>query len=167
MGAHAASAWSNGAAVERVKVLYLGGRSATQIVVSLRSEFRLDVTRNAVIGLLHRHGVTRGTEARQTSKSLGSNRVNVRPARAPKPAPVPLPPSKPLPPEASTLVPLVGSLMALRPRCCKWPYGHADFQFCGRTAAADRPYCESHITLARSAFQPSKKDLPKTLRRYG
>lgn len=157
----AASPWADGRVVDRTKALYLDGKSATQIVLVLRAEFNVTVTRNAVIGLLHRHKITRGVEARATSVRLGSAQSTRPPKKAAGP---PLPPvSKPLPPpRADSLKPQVASLLDLGPHACRWPYGEVDFHFRGRASPEGSSYCDSHAAVARSPFQPSKKELPKT-----
>ena len=50
------------------------------------------------------------------------------------------------------------SLMDLKPRMCRWPYGdpkHEDFGFCGDSAMPGLPYCEKH---AKMAYQASTRN---------
>ncbi|HXQ46457.1 MAG TPA: GcrA family cell cycle regulator [Caulobacteraceae bacterium] len=124
--------------------LWLGGLSASQIAKQLGG-----VTRNAVIGKVHRLGLSGRAQPSRPARLARAPRR----AAAPRPRPVArmTPPlARPQPaPEGPGLVP---SLAALGAHACKWPIGDpkaADFSFCGRLA--NGPYCPSHKT---AAFQP-------------
>ena len=157
--------------VAALKQLWLEGLSASQIAKQLGG-----VTRNAVIGKVHRLGLSgRATPA-----------APARPAfKAPRPArPVATAPHLARRPEATA--PVASSLPAMREEpgsatvltlgahMCKWPIGDpaADgFTFCGRRTGPDGPYCNEH---ARVAYQPAVKkgkrsdvaELARSLRRY-
>jgi len=108
--------------------LWLNGLSASQIAKQLGG-----VTRNAVIGKVHRLGLSGRAQPSRTARL----------ARAPAPA-------RPQP--AAEGPGLVPSLAALGAHACKWPIGDpkaADFSFCGRLANGS--YCPSHQA---AAFQP-------------
>ena len=134
---------------ERLKVLWADGRSASEIADLLG-----EVTRNAVIGKVHRLGLPgRKTTSRQpvprrTSPRRGkSGRVERRqpPARFVRPA-SPMPPAPP-PPVAALMLPL----RQLRDDQCRWPAGdprEAGFGFCGCQKAAGVPYCAHHAAIA-------------------
>ena len=151
--------------VNALKKLWAEGHSASQIAKQLGG-----VTRNAVIGKVHRLGLSgRATPSRPVK----------RPPRLARPKPrvladgsvsVPAPASTASPetrapeaiPEAPTLPPLEqadgepATILTLRDSMCKWPIGDpADpkFAFCGRKATCG-PYCEEH---AKIAFQPARK----------
>src|SRR5208337_3642371 len=107
-----------------------------------------EVTRNAVIGKVHRLGLagrkttSRKPAPRRTSPRRGSSgRVELRQphARFVRPA-SPLPPAPP-PPVAALMLPL----RQLRDNHCRWPVGDPredGFGFCGCQKAGGVPYCE-------------------------
>mgnify|MGYP001802903017 CR=1 FL=1 len=154
--------------VEVLKKLWAEGHSASQIANQLGG-----VTRNAVIGKVHRLGLSgRATPSRPVKRPPRLARPKPRvlpdgsvktPAAATAAAPKPdlmkkiekealiaaLPPAPVADGEAATI-------LTLRDSMCKWPIGDpADpqFAFCGRKSASG-PYCAEH---AKVAFQPAKK----------
>ena len=154
--------------VSTLKKLWAEGHSASQIAKQLGG-----VTRNAVIGKVHRLGLSgRATPSRPVKRPprlarpkprvLPDGSVKVaapqaleRPAEAPRTAIERQEPLAPLPPltmadgEPATI-------LTLRDSMCKWPIGDpADpkFAFCGRKADCG-PYCAEH---AKVAFQPARK----------
>lgn len=150
--------------VSRLAKLWADGLSASQIAADLGG-----VTRNAVIGKVHRLGLSgrakpagksnAGARKKPAARASGGTtynrtRANPRPATLKqqtdgevlyKPKPVEdivMPVSKQL------------SLMELTETTCKWPTGDPTmpgFSFCGHTNKDDKPYCEFHNKLA---FQP-------------
>ena len=147
--------------VELLKKLWTEGHSASQIAKQLGG-----VTRNAVIGKVHRLGLSgRATPSRPVKRpprlarpkprvqSDGSVKAPAATTETLKPAEkeafAALPPMPLADGEAATIV-------TLRDSMCKWPIGDpADpkFAFCGRKATCG-PYCAEH---AKIAFQPAKK----------
>ncbi|MGH6735129.1 MAG: GcrA family cell cycle regulator [Methyloceanibacter sp.] len=148
--------------VELLKKLWAEGLSASQIAGRLGG-----VTRNAVIGKVHRLGLSgRATSSRSSSP---------RPRRVHAPRQhraasltfgtrgnVALKPSyeAEFEPELLPLEELViplherASILTLKESMCRWPIGdpaEEDFHFCGRKKAGTLPYCEHH---ARMAYQP-------------
>jgi len=132
--------------VEQLKSLWTEGLSASQIARALGG-----VTRNAVIGKVHRLGLA----------------GRASPARADRPR-------LPSAPKASTLrnavvaAPVVeedplqledgnfATVLTISDRMCRWPIGDpaaTEFHFCGRGPKAGSPYCEAH---ARKAYQPQQ-----------
>ena len=136
--------------VERLKSLWRDGLSAAQVAKALGG-----VTRNAVIGKLHRLKLT-GTRPIATRPR---RRAAPRPARSParlrRPAqtvPIPALSAVATAPEGPGLV---RSFADLQPHACKWPIGDPlseGFTLCGR-AAQGGPYCPGHH---RAAHQPRK-----------
>ena len=150
--------------VEVLKKLWAEGHSASQIAKQLGG-----VTRNAVIGKVHRLGLSgRATPSRPVK----------RPPRLARPKPQirqeGTPPAQERTFEAprvrrsdqqviaSVLQPApvadgeAATILTLRDSMCKWPIGDpADpkFAFCGRKADCG-PYCAEH---AKVAFQPARK----------
>jgi GcrA cell cycle regulator len=153
-------AW-NDERVELLKKLWSDGLSASQIAGRLGG-----VTRNAVIGKVHRLGLS----GRATTSRMKSHRPRVR-SQASKRLMKPrfanvgstalralyLGDTEPYVPLAEELeIPLAERkyIQTLTETCCRWPIGDplaADFHFCGKKKVTGLPYCEFH---ARRAFQP-------------
>lgn len=132
--------------IERAKELWDRGYSAAQIARYLSC----GLSRNAVIGKLHRMGLL-GSRGDALSQRRPGPRVS-----APKPKPKP--PLKPVVVEKPALTPdgKIITLMDLNDTMCKWPIGDPqspDFHFCGRPTQGTSPYCEAHTAMAH---QPPK-----------
>ena len=170
--------------VETLKKLWQEGHSASQIAKQLGG-----VTRNAVIGKVHRLGLSGRAAPSQPTRPL------YKPARPPRPAasasshaperPAAQPsvrrtePVLARPVISAAVVPYVESpgtatVLTLGAKMCKWPIGDPssdNFSFCGRRSDDGTPYCVEH---GRVAYQPSQKakkrdggaDLSRNLRRY-
>lgn len=144
--------------VDVLKKLWLDGLSATQIAKQLGS-----VTRNAVIGKVHRLGMAGRA---QPSKPTRPVFKAPRPPRTIAPMPArphvtsaPIEPKfnrpleEPLPPPRIE-APGSATTLTLGTHMCKWPIGDPmadEFTYCGRRA--DGVYCIDH---ARMAYQPSR-----------
>ena len=158
--------------VGALKKLWLEGQSASQIAKQLGG----GVTRNAVIGKVHRLGLSGRAAPSQPA------RATFRPSR-PRPAQPTQAPSAPRRIEAVQPRPAVpaqvpapmpdlpgtATVMTLGAHMCKWPIGDPssnEFSFCGRRSS-EGVYCVEH---ARVAYQPQVKrgatDLARSLRRY-
>jgi GcrA cell cycle regulator len=133
--------------VERLRKFWADGRSASEIAALLG-----EVTRNAVIGKVHRLGLAgRRTTSRQPRRSSprrdSSGRVKLRQAHARfvRPAAPLLPP--PPPPVAALML----TLRQLRADQCHWPIGDPKedgFGYCGCQKAPGVPYCAHHAAIA-------------------
>lgn len=133
--------------VELLAKLWGEGLSASQIALRLG-----DVTRNAVIGKVHRLGLSgRAAPARQKGARTGARH---RPAL--KPAAV-----KPEVIEEARLPDgSFATVLTIRDHMCKWPHGHPsdeDFHFCGRAAPSPLPYCDAHARMAYQASTPRRE----------
>lgn len=133
--------------VEELKRLWAEGHSASQIAARMGG-----VTRNAVIGKVHRLGLS-GRAAPAKPKTVATEKVSpVEPVSQPSPLRHvlrDLPPITELGNDRMT-VSSIGSGQ------CKWPIGDPasdDFHFCGQAATGGKPYCAYHVQLA---FQPSQ-----------
>jgi len=154
--------------VNVLKKLWAEGHSASQIAKQLGG-----VTRNAVIGKVHRLGLSgRATPSRPVKRPprLARPKPRLMPdgtVTTPAPA-VTAPPveqAKPAADRAVMTAPLppmrladggAATILTLRDSMCKWPIGDpADpkFAFCGRKSDCG-PYCSEH---AKVAFQPARK----------
>ena len=155
----AATGWTDDR-VELLAKLWGEGLSASQIAAALGG----GVTRNAVIGKVHRLGLS--------GRAKSATPAAQRPSK-----PRPVPPAAeageiaPAPPRAvqgwsspstdmrwaSEPDPVSGQLVSildLRDSMCKWPVGDPakpDFGFCGGRAVSGLPYCGHHC---RMAYQP-------------
>lgn len=154
--------------VETLKKLWTEGLSASQIANRLG-----DVTRNAVIGKVHRLGLSgRATTSRIKSvrprkRSAGGRAKQSRPLRFGAPR-TPFPAGGPLPSEQSfelaeeLEIPLEERkyITTLTESCCRWPIGdptHDDFHFCGKGKVGGMPYCEFHAHKAYQPVQPRRR----------
>ena len=146
-----------GERVATLKQLWTGGHSASVIAARLG-----EVTRNAVIGKVHRLGLAgRKTGARKkTAPAAGfpfggrsrcrtpsqlSSLLQARRHRMVRPAQKVLPEPGPAPDYAVTV-------HTLAPQHCRWPIGDPKldgFHFCGRTRTRSAiPYCDHHAAIA-------------------
>ena len=149
--------------VELLKKLWGEGLSASQIAGRLGG-----VSRNAVIGKVHRLGLSgRATTSRMKSHRPRARAANANAKRVAKarfatvgnPALRALyhPDAEPFVPAAEELeIPIAErkTIQTLTECSCRWPIGDpqlSDFHFCGKTKVPGLPYCEFH---ARRAFQP-------------
>ena len=159
--------------VGALKKLWLEGQSASQIAKQLGG----GVTRNAVIGKVHRLGLSgRAAPSQPARATFRPSRP--RPAAPPTQAPsVPrrIEAAQPRPAAPSVPAPMpdlpgTATVMTLGAHMCKWPIGDPssnEFSFCGRRSS-EGVYCVEH---ARVAYQPQVKrggatDLARSLRRY-
>ena len=152
--------------VEVLKKLWAEGHSASQIAKELGG-----VTRNAVIGKVHRLGLSgRATPSRPVKRPprLARPKPRIQPdGSVITPKPQRVVPEEVLKPNEKVAMlaalppqPLAdgeaATILTLRDSMCKWPIGDpADpkFAFCGRKSTCG-PYCAEH---AKVAFQPAKK----------
>jgi GcrA cell cycle regulator len=167
--------------VESLKKLWLDGLSASQIAKQLGG-----VTRNAVIGKVHRLGLSGRAAPSQPARPVFKAPRPARPAatampiarRAPSVVePTPAAASEPAPqlPALAGRVEErgVATVLTLGAHMCKWPIGDPstdDFSFCGRRSADEGPYCVEHARVAYQPQQSKKKastsELARSLRRY-
>ncbi len=152
--------------VELLSKLWLEGRSASQIATELGQ----NITRNAVIGKVHRLGlsgrakVAAPAAARLRSKPTSKPEIDAPapmveapPAETPvRNAPVAAPAVRPI---ADVVIPFSTrvTIMELRETMCRWPIGDptsTEFRYCGCRTGDIGPYCQEH---ARLAFQPTQE----------
>lgn len=166
-----AGAWTD-ERVELLKKLWSDGLSASQIAAELGN-----VTRNAVIGKVHRLGLS----GRAKSAAAPAAPRNAAPRKAPARAPShpmsgpaggtrgahalapqfvteaePEAEQAPMPSE-DVVIPFSErvTIIELREYMCRWPMGDPtspDFRFCGARSQTGLPYCSYH---SRIAYQPA------------
>lgn len=130
--------------VELLKKLWAEGLSASQIARTMG-----DVTRNAVIGKVHRLGLS--------GRATTSRADRPRRATIPKPQPKPVVAEPASVAEATLSNGEFATVMTLNGVMCRWPIGDpgaTDFHFCGNQTESGDPYCTAHAELA---YQPSNR----------
>jgi GcrA cell cycle regulator len=159
--------------VELLRVLWLDGRSASQISAQLG----MGVTRNAVIGKVHRLGLS----GRTKSSAPAAPRVRQRTAPSHRPPVVNrssgghshghavrgnnalaiqadhLMDIEPIVYE-DVVVPISPrvTIVELKESMCRWPLGDptsAEFRYCGSQSQSSGPYCAYH---GKMAYQPAQ-----------
>ena len=162
-------AWTDDRVATLTK-LWADGLSASQIAKQLGG-----VTRNAVIGKVHRLGLSgrakpssparkaaaRKTAASSASRARAASKSKPKSVRAPSvpraprvvvkaPVPPPPPPLEAKPMSNGEFA----TIMTITEHMCKWPIGDPgadNFRFCGRKTDPEEPYCLAH---SRVAYQP-------------
>jgi len=155
--------------VEMLKKLWADGLSASQVAKQLGG-----VTRNAVIGKVHRLGLSgRATPSRparprpQTaSRAMAPLRgrpdplVAERRAEEMRAATPHVERAEVARIEAEAMDPSQrATVLTLTEHTCKWPIGdpgRPGFHFCGRGADSGAPYCTEHARLAYQPVQPRR-----------
>jgi GcrA cell cycle regulator len=138
--------WTGGS-VNWLRELWGSGLSCRQI------GNEMGVTRNSIIGKVHRLGLSKRKRSPQVQARVAGRRPDgfrrkplPKATEAPVPQPYVEPP--PLTPPATAC-----SLLDLQPSQCRWPYGDAGhFLFCGATNDARGSYCAGHTMVARGPF---------------
>jgi GcrA cell cycle regulator len=149
--------------VELLKKFWADGLSASQIATQLG-----EVTRNAVIGKVHRLGLAgRATTSRTRSprprtnialfpprpqaqyRTFGNTALKAQPQPQERKvaAVIPMRALPELEPAPEGLV----TLVELKESMCHWPVGdpmEEGFHFCGRRKSFGIPYCEHHAAIA-------------------
>lgn len=137
--------------VQLLRKLWADGLSASQIAGRLGG-----ITRNAVIGKVHRLGLEgRSVTVRRKKREPSVEFIRFAPKatrRQRLPVQMSLFPRDPV-------SPLCVALLDLEPSMCRWPIGDPrsdNFSFCG--CATTDTYCEHH---ARIAYQPTSRNRKK------
>jgi GcrA cell cycle regulator len=160
--------------VETLRKLWLDGFSASQIAKQLGG----GLTRNAVIGKVHRLGLSGRAAPSQPQRPAFKATRPARPAPAPTPVVRRAEPVSQPEPKRVYVAEEAGSatVLTLGAHMCKWPIGDPSsdgFSFCGRVSSGEGPYCAHHAQVAYQA-QPRKAtsgrrgdtELVRSLRRY-
>lgn len=157
--------------VELLKKLWAEGLSASQVAKQLGG-----VTRNAVIGKVHRLGLSgrvtpnrpvrvRPEQPRTPAAARPRTQADAQPARIaaqqedqePEQAPAEklVVARESFEPERRELA----TVLTLTDRTCKWPIGDPgspDFHFCGKKRDSGAPYCTDHAKIAYQPVQPRR-----------
>ena len=152
--------------VALLRRLWEDGQSASKIAAQLGG-----VTRNAVIGKVHRLGLAGRVTAGEDGQAAGqAATAPVVEAEAPEPvailahrpapdfpAPPPVPAAEPVQLAVSQRV----TIMDLRESMCRWPLGDPttpEFRFCGARSITGLPYCTHHAEIAYQPAAERKRD---------
>jgi GcrA cell cycle regulator len=174
--------------VERLKSMWMDGRSASEIARELGG-----VSRNAVIGKVHRLGLS-GRQGSRSKPAAAAKPGRKAAARAQKPA---VPARRPshrnsgpalalrADPEpfvenvavTGEVIPMTRNLtlLELGPRTCRWPIGDPqspDFRFCGAPTESGQVYCsacskKAYETRAERSRNPAANRGTRRLARFG
>lgn len=142
--------WTD-ARVAKLRDLWREGLSASTVAA------RLGVSRNAVIGKVHRLGLSKSGEHDSARPRLPARPKAPRRASRARPKPAPRPALQ-APVHAVDLPGLVGRLEALGAQACHFPIGDPksdDFAFCGRKRSRG-PYCAAHAAVAFRPVPPAQ-----------
>jgi GcrA cell cycle regulator len=155
--------------VALLRRLWEDGQSASKIAAQLGG-----VTRNAVIGKVHRLGLggrARGAEEAPASVSKVveiETAIAVVETQAPEPVaivahrPAPeFPAPAPAPEPVALAVSQRVTIMDLRESMCRWPLGDPttpEFRFCGARSITGLPYCTHHAEIAYQPAAERKRD---------
>lgn len=155
--------------VALLRRLWEDGQSASKIAAQLGG-----VTRNAVIGKVHRLGMSGRAKPGEEVAAPVPKAVEIETAiavvemEAPEPVAIlahrPAP-EFPTPAPAAEPVALVVSqrvtIMDLREAMCRWPIGDPttpEFRFCGGRSITGLPYCTQHAEIAYQPAAERKRD---------
>ncbi len=138
--------------VAALRSLWTDGNTASEV------SRRLGVTRNAVIGKVHRLGLG-GRQAPAAPRAIATQparRIRTPGDWSGSAPPTAAAPYRPKFVESSDLAP-TSNLLALNAHSCRWPIGHPtdpEFGFCGRDRQDNASYCAEHrkVALRRSAL---------------
>ena len=143
------------------------GYSASQIANQLQG----GLTRNAVIGKIHRlgrrpEGAARLRPARAVAPAHPGRRPAAVEARRGAPQPQP---DWAVRPFRHADEPGLATSTTLEAHMCRWPIGdpeEAGFSFCGHASEGGRPYCQGHARLAYKSSTGSPADINRLFARY-
>jgi GcrA cell cycle regulator len=156
--------------MERLVTLQERKWSCSQIAAELGA----GITRNAVIGKLHRMGITGGVAAipererilrakAALARKLDKRKERRREFRAQNPTPT----RAPIPLMVCLdVTPFGVTLLDLQPDTCRYPAGEgSDITFCGHPALAGRSYCAPHARLCVNGDRTWSKGAMEAARR--
>ncbi|WP_309630349.1 GcrA family cell cycle regulator [Brevundimonas sp.] len=137
-------AWTD-ARIGRLKTLWLEGRTAAQIAGELQN----GISRSAVLGKVHRLGLSAGRPGRPAVSQAAAPRPRIGRAMA-GPADRGAAGPASVPAEQAPDLPTGGlTILTVRRGQCRWPYGdpaQAGFSLCGRPVARGA-FCIGHAAV--------------------
>jgi GcrA cell cycle regulator len=161
--------------VELLKKLWAEGLSASQIAAELGS-----ITRNAVIGKVHRLGLSgraktvsspapRPRKPRPVTEARPRPMVHGNTALAPVYHPVIEQEPEDLPDPVANVIPMADrcTILDLTEFTCRWPVGDPgkpDFFYCGSHTKIGLPYCAYHSRIAYQPVQDRRRAVARAAR---
>ena len=146
------------AEIEKIHALMLDGLSTTQIAKELSAFCGERLTRNAIIGIIHRNQ-TLDEERRRLARGAGKKLAKPAPKKyvLPKPKLAPLP-RVPIPlTERSAFDARALRVSLVENHGCRWPVSDpepgGEHLFCGHPRAVGRSYCQHHARRAIACQQ--------------
>lgn len=155
--------------VALLRRLWEDGQSASKIAAQLGG-----VTRNAVIGKVHRLGLGGRIKPGEDASAGTPKAVEIEAAIVAVEIDVPEPvailahrPAPEFPPPAAVVEPVAlavsqrVTIMDLRESMCRWPIGDPttpEFRFCGGRSITGLPYCTHHAEIAYQPAAERKRD---------
>ena len=137
-----------------VRERWAAGQSASEISSAMDTRFCVRKSRNAIIGYIHRAGLSRNAPPATRAAQAAHARAAVRARRERKPVKVKAPAPEPLSLRKAlilSLEPIDASIRvnAVTRRQCRYIHGDPSrtWAFCGRTQQTGSPYCEHHTQL--------------------
>jgi GcrA cell cycle regulator len=168
--------------VETLRKLWQDGMSASQIAAELGH----GISRNAVIGKVHRLGLSGRVKAPSSAAPRARNRDRDREARFAPPRPPqpmvqganalaysPKPHPAPAPRQAEEVVVPIServTILELREAMCRWPLGdpsNSEFRYCGAKSPQGVSYCAYHSRIAYQPAQDRRRDRDRRMMRSG
>jgi GcrA cell cycle regulator len=152
--------------IDALTKMWREGLSASQVARQLGG----GVSRSAVIGKVHRLGITPtrpNALGGRPSTRLRASAGGVVRAATPRAAPTPR-----LTPRLVFEVAPTATIQSLTAHACRWPIGDPDkdgFGFCGRLITSAGSYCTGHASMAvrrRDKPMPSK-EIERIVTRFG
>jgi len=142
-------------------------KSATEISSILLKQDGVTVSRNALLGTLHRlnlgvsdkrvlHSLTRDHPGYGEAKKTPTTTVNINSVNAARKRIMPLPFIVSAAPADASLQHI--AFADLTKLTCKWPFGSgnpSEFTFCGDRPVEDKPYCLVHCRI--SYVEPGRR----------
>lgn len=140
LGNENAARWmpAHDAALKRLREEHF---SASEIAPQINREFQTGYSRNAVIGRLHRLGLT------TLNRQYRPRETKIYKPRVRKPI-IPKFSAEEVALRCIEIAPRNLSLLELEPNDCRYPYGDGPFTFCGHPKMEGRNYCVPHFHLS-------------------
>lgn len=148
------SIWEVPGTIDRLRELHENKKSCSEMAAAISSEFSFPISRNSIIGKLHRLGLpgnrpnfSTGGAPQKRSPRPRKRMMIVRANSAGALRVITTIDAPHLVPRIADVVPLHVSLDDLTHGSCRYAYGDGPFTFCGCASMPGRPYCEPHAAL--------------------
>lgn len=155
------SVWNDKTIIEIAYRMHMAGATSQQIATEVSLRCGATVSRNAVIGIVHRRGWPR-SEAGTGKRAARPKPPPPRPEQKPKFVRRPrqtITVEIPQEPISEPVIPpgRRKTLLTLEAKDCRWPIGDPkhdkDFHFCGGERVEGMPYCAIHVRRAYESPQ--------------